>query len=95
MELGTFFIFLVIFGVIGFITEKIWGLNPHKIYSDIGALVLVAGIIFIMLPIVFNPEDINGNTDSVVNFFVKVLPGAVVGDLAGSFIAEITGGRRR
>jgi len=94
MELGTFFIFLVIFGIIGFITEKIWGLNPYKIYTDIGALILITGVLFVMLPAVFNPEDINGNIDRVVNFFVKILPGAVIGDAAGSFIAEIAGGRR-
>jgi len=94
MDLGAFFIFLIIFGIIGFITEKIWGLNPYKIYSDIGVLVLATGIIFVMLPTVFNPEDINGNIDRIVLWFTNVLPGAVVGDVAGSFVAELTGGRR-
>ncbi len=94
MDLGAFFIFLIIFGIVGFITEKIGGLNPYKIYLDIGALILAIGTVFVVLPAVFNPKDINGNVNRIVNFFVKILPGAVVGDIAGSSIAEVTGGRR-
>lgn len=94
MGLETLFIFLVIFGIIGFITEKIWGLNPYKIYSDIGALVLVTGIMFVMFPTIANPEDINGNVDRVVLWFTNVLPGALIGDIAGSIISKITGGGR-
>ncbi len=94
MELGTLFIFLVIFGIVGFITEKIWGLNPYKIYSDIGALILLTGVLFVMLPTIVNSEDINGNTNRLVLWFTNVLPGALIGDVAGSFVAELTGERR-
>jgi len=94
MDLGYFFLFLVIFGVIGFVIEKIWGWNPYTVYSHIGAIILVSGIIFIMLPVIFNPEDINGNINRVTTFFVNVLPGEIVGEVAGAFLAELTGGRR-
>jgi len=94
MELGTLFIFLVIFGIVGFITEKIWGLNPYKIYSDIGALILITGVLFIMLPTILNPEDIDGNINRVVLWFTNILPGAIIGDIAGTIIAAITGGKK-
>jgi len=94
MEPGTFLIFLVIFGIIGFITEKIWGLNPYKIYSDIGALVLVTGVMFVMFPAIIHPEDLDGNINRIVTFFTNILPGAVIGDIAGSIISKITGGGR-
>ena len=93
MDLGSFLIFLIIFGVIGFIIEKIWGWNPYTIYSHIGAIILASGIIFIMLPAVFNPQDVEGNMNQVVAFFTNVLPGEVVGEAAGGIIAELTGGR--
>jgi len=94
MSLETLFIFLVIFGIVGFITEKILGLNPYKIYLDIGALIIFSGLFFIMLPVIFNPEDINGNLNRIVLWFTSILPGAIIGDIAGSFISTITGGRR-
>ena len=94
MGLAEFFIFLIIFGIVGFITEKIWGFNPYKIYSDIGVLAVASGVVFVMLPAAFNPEDINGNVNRVVLWFTNVLPGAIIGDVAGSFISVITGGRR-
>lgn len=94
MDLGYFFLFLLIFGVIGFIIEKIWGWNPYTIYNHIGAIILVSGIIFIMLPAVFNPQDIEGNMNRVVFFFINILPGEIVGEAAGAFIAKLTGDRR-
>ena len=94
MDLAYFFIFLVIFGIIGFIVEKIFGWNPYTIYEHIGAIILVSAILFIMLPAVLNPEDINGNINRVTTFFVNILPGEVIGEAAGAFIAELTGGRR-
>jgi uncharacterized membrane protein len=95
MTEAGFFIFLIIFGVVGFVTGKIWGINPYKIFTDIGAFVTIGGLFFILLPVIFNPEDVVGNTDRVINYFVKILPGAVIGDLAGTTIASITGGGRR
>ena len=94
MSLASFFIFLIIFGIVGFVTEKIWGFNPYKIFSDIGALILISGIIFIMIPAVFNPEDIDGNINRIVLWFTNVLPGAFIGDAAGSFISAITGDKK-
>ena len=94
MELGTFFIFLIIFSIIGFIVEKIWEWNPYTIYNHIGAIILFSGVIFIMMPAIFNPEDINGNIDKVTTFFVKILPGEVIGEAVGALIAKFTGERR-
>ncbi len=95
MSLETNLIFLILFGLIGFVTEKIFGWNPYKIYSDVGTLIIASGIIFIMLPAVFNPEDINGNMDRIIFWFTGILPGAIIGDIAGSFISAITGEKRR
>jgi len=47
-----------------------------------------------MLPAVFNPQDINSNINRVTTFFTNVLPGEIIGEAAGAFLAEIIGGRR-
>jgi len=94
MTEAGFFIFLVIFGIVGFITGKIWGVNPYKIFTDIGAFITIGGLFLIMLPVIFNPEDVVGNTDRVVNYFVKILLGAIIGDMVGTLVASLTGGRR-
>lgn len=91
MSLESNFIFLVIFGVVGFITEKIWGTNPYKMYSDISMFVILLVVVAVILPAINNPEYIEGNVDRLVNLAVNILPGVIVGDMAGSFVAKITG----
>ncbi len=94
MDLGAFFIFLVIFGIIGFIVQKLFGWNPYTIYGHIGSLILFSSIILLFIPIIFHLEDINGNINRVTTFFVNVFPGEVIGEIAGSFIASLTRNRR-
>ena len=94
MDYSTTLIFLVIFGLIGFITEKIWGHNPYKTYSDIGAMILMFSIIFFFLPAIINPENALTQIEKLPIFLTKILPGMIIGDIAGTMIAKITGEKR-
>ena len=51
-------------------------------------------LIIVYLPAVFNPEDVVGNIERIMNWFVAILPGTIIGDLAGQIVSKITGGRR-
>ena len=90
MDLGTTFILLIIFGIIGFITEKIWGINPAKIYSDIVAIVVIL-VLVSFIPT--GTTDLNQSLDNIENlvtFFADALPGIIIGDLAGTFVSKLT-----
>lgn len=94
MSLETNLIFLVIFGVAGFLIDKMFDFNPTEYWAKFGSISLGVSLILAYLPAVFNPEDVVGNIDRLMNWFVAMLPGTVIGDLAGQIVAKITGGRR-
>jgi len=93
MDLGMQFILLIIFGVVGFITERLFGINPYKIASDLAATVLIIGLVFYILPITINPspEIAAKSIQNLVNFFVNSLPSVILGDVVGSIVSAITG----
>ena len=94
MDLGAFLILLIIFGSISFGIEKIWGVSLYKFYLAIGSITVIFSILYSMMPIITNPSDINASTLSInrsITWLVNFLPGALVGDIAGVFIAKITG----
>lgn len=91
MSLETNLIFLIIFGVIGFIIEKIWGINPYNIYEDGGRVMLLSSILFLVLPAILDYNNALTVLNKLPDFFIGVLPSSVVGDFAGSVIAKITG----
>jgi hypothetical protein len=95
MSLETNFIFLVIFGLIGYLVQKIWDFNPYKYYEWFGTISIVASLIIVYLPAVFNPEDVVNNVNRLMNWFVAVLPGTIIGDVAGKFVYDLTEGGRR
>jgi len=94
MSLETNFIFLVIFGLIGFVIDKLFDFNPAEYWAKFGSISIMVSLIIIYLPAVFNPEDVVNNIDRLMNWFVAVLPGTIIGDLAGQVVAKLTGGRR-
>jgi len=84
------FISAIIFCLIGFFTEKVFGLNIEKFASDIIACFF---LITMLSFVTFSPQSINDSADNIakmINFFVSALPGIVIGDVAGSLVAEIT-----
>ena len=87
MGLETEFLFLVALGIIGFFTTKIWGINIYKIFSDFSAAIFFCAIAFLVLATGSNPSI----APQMVTLFIENLPGIIIGDLAGSFVAEITG----
>ncbi len=94
MNLETNFIFLVIFGLIGFVIDKLFDFNPAEYWAKFGSISIILSLIIAYLPAVFNPEDVVNNIDRLMNWFVAILPGTIIGDLAGQVVAKLTGGRR-
>ena len=96
MNLATNLIFLVIFGIIGFIIDKIFDFNPAEYWVKFGTASIGITLIIAYLPTIFNPEDVVNNVERLINWFVTILPGTVIGDFAGQIVSGITkGGRRR
>ncbi len=94
MSLETNLVFLVIFGLIGYVIQKIWDFNPHTYYERFGVISVVLSLIIAYLPVIFNPEDVVNNTNRIVNWFVAILPGTIIGDIAGQIVHKLTEGRR-
>lgn len=94
MSLETNLIFLVIFGLVGFAIDKFFNFNPAEYWAKFGSISIIFSLIIVYLPAVFNPKDLAGNIERLMNWFVAVLPGVIIGDLAGQVVASLTGGRR-
>ena len=89
MDLGMQLILGIIFGIIGFLTDKIWGI-PYKIFSDIGAAIFIVSLMFFVSPVVVNPSPnvAAKSIEKLVKFFVESLPSIVVGDIVGTAVSE-------
>jgi len=94
MSLETNLIFLVVFGAAGYVINKIWDFNPAEYWVKFGTASIGISLLLAYLPAVFNPEDVVGNVDRLMNWFVNILPGTIIGDLAGEIVSSLTGGRR-
>jgi len=91
MDIGTNLIFLIIFGLFGFAISKIWDINPYRIFSDLmGAFVIII-LLIAMAPALINPSNAIETIPNVVEVFANNLPGIIMGDIAGTIIALITG----
>ena len=90
MDLGAQLVLLIIFGIVGFITDKIWGVNPYKIFSDISAAIFIVSLMFFVSPVVVNPSPnvAAKSIENLVKFFVESLPSIVVGDIVGTAVSE-------
>jgi hypothetical protein len=69
---------------------KVIGINPYRIFSDIAAALLIISMIIIIFPAVINPEHAIDTTSGLIEFFGAALPGAIIGDAAGSIVSGIT-----
>jgi len=85
MEPATMFLFLVIFAIIGFITDLILGLDVYKMYLDIGAFI----VILVMVLIFLSKDDPLSKIERITTYFAYSLVGTVLGDAAGTFVGEI------
>ena len=95
MSLETNLVFLVIFGVAGYVINKIWDFNPYEYWTRFGTISIIASLVIAYLPTIFHPEDVVNNVDRIMNWFVAVLPGTIIGDLAGQIVSSLTEGGRR
>ena len=94
MELGTLLIFLIVFGLVSFVIEKIWGVNPYKVYLGVGIATLTISLLYILWPVMVPPYNAEVSINRLTQWFVNVLPSAVVGDVAGVIIGKVTGEER-
>jgi hypothetical protein len=90
MDLGTNFIFLILFGLAGFAVNKFFKFNPAEYWAKFGSASVLISLVFAYLPAIFNPEDVVANIERLMNWFVAILPGTIIGDLAGQIISKIT-----
>lgn len=90
MNYGTQLIILIIFGLIGFVMDKIIGIDPFRIFSDLTAAITVIALISFVFPAATNPDAALSNMDNMINFFVESLPSIVIGDAAGTIVSRIT-----
>ena len=91
MDLGTNLIFLVIFGLFGFLISNFWGINPYRIFSDLATAAIVVPLTFLIIKAAVNPENALEVVTEMVDFFVNNLPGIIIGDVAGSIVGAIVG----
>ena len=89
MDLGNQLIFLVIFGLIGFVIGYFTGFNPYNLYSNIGAIIILVPVFYILIRTAINPDLALDSLNNVINWFVNNLPGIVIGDVAGAIIGGI------
>lgn len=94
MSLETNLIFLIIFGVAGYIISKIWDFNPYEYWTKFGTISVGVSLLLAYLPAVFNPDDVVGNIERLMNWFVAIFPGVIIGDFAGQAVSSLTGRRR-
>jgi len=96
MNLGVQLILLIIFGIVGFITDKIWGINPYKIFSDIGTAIFIIILTFLVFPVTLNsnPDTVIKSIENLVIFFAESLPSIIIGDIAGTIVSKLIGERK-
>ncbi len=94
MDIGTNLIFLIIFGLFGFVISKIWDINPYRIFSDLMGAFLIIILLIAMAPALIDPSNAIETIPNVVEVFANNLPGIIIGDIAGTIIALITLSRR-
>lgn len=90
MDYSVFFFFCVIFALVGFITTKIWGFDIYKIYSDFGSVIVLVPLLALIF---YRPESAKESVDllsGAMTSFANALPGIIIGDVAGSLVAEFT-----
>jgi energy-coupling factor transporter transmembrane protein EcfT len=92
MDPGINLIFLIIFGLAGFVISKIIGINPYRIFSDITMYFIIILIIVVMFPALINPHNADNIIANLIDVFVNNLPGIIIGDIAGTIISAVTDG---
>ncbi|HLC31064.1 MAG TPA: hypothetical protein VJK51_00185 [Candidatus Nanoarchaeia archaeon] len=93
MSLETNFIFLVIFGLVGWAIERVYDFDPVEYWVKFGSISVLVSLFIAYIPAIYNPNDVVNNIDRIANWFMEALPGTIIGDLAGLVVSKMTGGR--
>ncbi|MFH1311432.1 MAG: hypothetical protein ABIH65_03445 [Nanoarchaeota archaeon] len=95
MSLESNLLFLVIFGISGYVVNKIFDFNPAEYWVKFGTISIIASLTIAYLPTVFNPEDVVNNVLRITTWFTNILPGVIIGDIAGQIVSSFTGGNKK
>ena len=90
MDIGTNLLFLIIFGIFGFIISKIIEVNPYRIFTDLIAIFIILSLIIAIWPAIVTPEKAVETIPNIIDVFANNLPGIIIGDIAGSIVGSIT-----
>ena len=82
------------FGLVSFIIKKKSKFDAHRTYELIGAVTLVGFMSYIMAPMIVPPHNFELSIERLTKWMINFLPGAIIGDLAGVVVAELTGEKR-
>lgn len=95
MSLASNLVFLIIFGIAGYVIEKIYDFDPAEYWAKFGAASIAISLLIAYIPALFNMQDVANNVLRITTWYVNVLPGVVIGDLAGQIVSAVTRGSRR
>ncbi|MCD6236370.1 MAG: hypothetical protein J7K13_00245 [Thermoplasmata archaeon] len=95
MDLVSMFIFLVIFGLIGFVIGYFTGFNPANLFANISAVAIISPLIFTVLKTSSNPDYAIDAVGDIMKWLADNLPGIIIGDAAGAVVGAIVGESRR
>ena len=90
MDLITQFWMLIIFGIIAFLIKKYYGYDAQEAYLAIGFLTLLVSFLYIIIPALIQ-KNLDLMLERLINWLINFLPGVIIGDVAGAFVAKITG----
>jgi hypothetical protein len=94
MNLEGQLLFLVIFGLIGFVIGYFTGFNPANAYSQIGIIVFLVPVFLIVIKVAFNPDTGLDAVNYIITWYADNIVGIVIGDLAGTIVGSIVGGKK-
>jgi len=90
MDIATNLLFLIVFGIAGFIIGKIWGFDPYTIVTDLLAVVLIIMFVAVMFPVLVDPSKSLDVIPAMVKLFSDNIVGILIADIAGVVIGAIT-----
>lgn len=94
MDVGLTILLLVVFGVIGYLSSLIIGINIYTLFCSIGIIGFFGPLVILMFYATINPEAAIYKLGDVLVLTFSNLPSIIIGDIAGIFIGLITRSKR-
>ena len=91
MDITSLFISATIMTIMGYLTDMFFKINVKKVASDLSIIVLFVPLIVSLITTPLGEvEALNYFVTNYINTLVNALPGMIVGDVVGTFFAEMT-----